>query len=133
MGEMYGLADDERLSEAMEDIVERVLDDACEKAGESFDVIADRIEWPIQIHVFRRKIISEKEKAWIAEDVLDRLLERLDEEHSDPNGDNTRPTPSMREAAKTFVESVVSGYFVWACEPTGRVITISRALAKESE
>lgn len=133
MDELYGLSDDDRLSESPEDIVERVLDDACEKAGESFDVIADRIEWPIQIHVFRRKVISDKEKAWIAEDLLERLLERLDEEHSDPNGDNTEPTPPMSEAAKNFVESVVSGYFVWQCEPTGVVIPISRALAKESQ
>ena len=133
MSELYGLADDKRLSEAMVDIVKRVLDDACEKAGESFDVIADRIEWPIKINVFRRKVISDKEKAFIAEDLLDRLLERLDEENSDPDGDNTEPTAPMKDAAKTFVEAVVSGYFVWACEPTGQVIEISRGQAKEYE
>lgn len=79
------------------------------------------------------KVISDKEKAFIAEDLLDRLLERLDEENSDPDGDNTEPTAPMKDAAKTFVEAVVSGYFVWACEPTGQVIEISRGQAKEYE
>lgn len=130
---MYGLADDERLSEEMDDIIERVLDDACEKVGESFDAIASRIEWPIKVKVFRRKVISDNEKARIAEYLLDQLLEKLDEENMDTDGDPTKATASMREASKAFVESVVSGYFVWACEPTGVVVEISREQAKKYE
>jgi hypothetical protein len=51
--------------------------------------------------------------------VLDDLLERLDEEHADPEGDFTRPTPAMKEAEAAFLDVVRHEYKVWMCEPIG--------------
>lgn len=128
--ELYGLHGDEDLNEDMDAIIERVLDDACEKVGESFDTIADRIVWPLKIFVHHRTVISDKDKSYLSECLLEDLLDRLDEEHGDPNGDRTKCEPEMLAAARVFVDSVVSKYKVWACEPTGAVIEISREQAK---
>jgi hypothetical protein len=54
------------------------------------------------------------------------MLETLDEEHSDPEGDYTRPTPTMQAAALAFAQAVTSEYVSWACEPTGKVIEVTR-------
>jgi len=136
--ELYGLHGDEDLNEDMDAIIERVLDDACEKVGESFDAIADRIVWPLKIFVHHRTVISDKDKSYLSECLLENLLDRLDEEHGDPNGDGwrgesdrTKCEPEMLAAARVFVDSVVSKYKVWACEPTGAVIEISREQARQ--
>lgn len=137
MDELYGLADDERLSESIEDVVERVLDDAVLNRGESFDETADRLEWPLKIYTYRRKVVGIDVKTAAARVALDLVLERLDEEYSDPDGDGTTPTATMCAAAATFVEAVTAGYagtagyFVWQCEPTGDFVEITREQAKE--
>lgn len=51
-------------------------------------------------------------------DVLGYVLERLDEEYGDPDGyTGTEPTQAMKDAEKAFIDTIVSEYFVWACEP----------------
>lgn len=48
---------------------------------------------------------------------LDDLIERLDEEYGDPDGNYDCPiTDKMREAEKIFHETVLSEYAPWACE-----------------
>jgi hypothetical protein len=133
--EMYGHPGDEQLLvDDLDELIERVLDDAVEKVGESFDVIADRIVWPVKVNVYRRMVVSDKDKSHLAEVLLEDLLDRLDEEHGDPNGDgHSKSEPEMLAAARAFVDSVVSKYKVWACEPTGAVIEISREQAKKSD
>jgi len=56
---------------------------------------------------------------------LDHLLESLDEEYGDPNGDPTKRTPAMEAAAKEFLEKVLAEYEVWACELSGEKKTIN--------
>jgi hypothetical protein len=132
--EMYGLHGDEDLNEDMNALIERVLDDNCERVGESFDVIADRIVWPVKVDVYRRMVVSDKDKSHLAEVLLEDLLDRLDEEHGDPMATAIpRDEPEMLAAARAFVDSVVSKYKVWACEPTGAVVEISREQAKRSD
>ena len=50
-------------------------------------------------------------------DVLNGILDDLDVDLSDPDGDGTERTKKMEEAAEVFCKVVVSEYFVWACEP----------------
>jgi len=54
------------------------------------------------------------------ERILERVLEDLDEEHGDPNGQCDSTTKAqdavLREAAKTFAAVVVANYSPWACE-----------------
>lgn len=126
---MYGLVDDERLEVEAETIVERVIDDAVETPGEPFDAIAARIKWPIEVFVFKRMEIPSAES--IGEDALERVLENLDEEHADPDGDQTKPSPAMEAAALAFGKAIVADYKSWACEQTREVITFSKEKALE--
>lgn len=50
---------------------------------------------------------------------LEYMIECLDEEYSDPEGDYSVPTPAMREAERVFIQAVLKEYKSWLCEPTG--------------
>jgi hypothetical protein len=49
-------------------------------------------------------------------DILERLLESLDEEHADPEGDRTEPTEAMQEAEAAFLAVIQKEYEAWGCE-----------------
>lgn len=63
--------------------------------------------------------------------ILDRVLESLDDEYGDPEGDNAEATPLMRKAEEQFIKVILREYQPWACEKTGRVrkINVKRWLA----
>ena len=49
---------------------------------------------------------------------LEHVLEKLDEEHADPDDDHgTAQTPSMLEAERIFKEAILAEYVSWSCEP----------------
>lgn len=121
---MYGMEGWEHLEGDVEGVMERLAEEACRRAGESDEEIADRIEWPVRVKEFRRMTLPRAES--IAEDVLNEVLERLDEEYGDPDGDYTSPTDSMRQMAEAFARSVLCQYTPWCCEPTGNEILVTR-------
>ena len=47
---------------------------------------------------------------------LEDLLEHLDENLGDPNGDGATASPSMKAAEETFLAAVIAEYKPWACE-----------------
>lgn len=47
---------------------------------------------------------------------LERVLEDLDEEYANPDGEGTKPTEAMKEAEKAFIEVVEREYKSWMCE-----------------
>jgi len=131
---LYGLADsDEALMDDPDEALERVMENACENPGEPFDATAARIEWPIRVLVYRRMSLSEDDAKRLSEDVLERTLENLDEERSNPDGDPTEPTEGMRAAALAFGRAVVADYVSWACEPTGEFLEFTREQMAERE
>lgn len=125
---LYGLDGWERLVADVETVVERVIDDACVKAGEPFDAIATRITWPLHVRVFRPMELPSLDR--MADHILDNLMEWLDEEHADPDGDPTDPTPAMRKAALVCAKAVRKGYISWSCEPTGDTILVTQKEAQ---
>jgi len=52
----------------------------------------------------------------LAFSVLERLIEDLDEEYSNPEGNGTVYTDKMKVAAKEFVDVILDEYTSWACE-----------------
>ncbi len=48
--------------------------------------------------------------------VVERILEDIDEEYGDPDGDTPEITPKMLEASKELIKVVMSEYECWACE-----------------
>ena len=119
----YGLDDWERLETDIEGVVDRVV-------GDSNSL--DDIDWPIRILVFRRMDVSRMAEA-VAKGALNDALERLDEEHSNPDGTDTEPTEKMQEAARVFADAVVEDYQSWACEPTGEVIEYTREMVEMND
>ena len=125
----YGLEDWEKLVDTPEDALERLIDDMSGYGDQITDVL-NRIEWPVEVLVYKPMDVTRYANR-IAERALDYALEMLDEEHSDPDGDATKPTQAMKEAAKAFAEAVVHGYVSWVCEPTGDKVTFALEQARE--
>ena len=128
---LYGLDYEEHLScVSPEEVVEAVIDDACLKVGESFVEIADRIEWPIKVLAFRRVNLDQK-RDQIASFALEQVLDWLDEDYSDPEGNPTVATEAMKTAANKLADAIIEDYTPWSCEPTGEVVEFTRDEAKE--
>jgi hypothetical protein len=99
----WGAHEEERLvHEDKDEAIEAILDD-CAEMPETIKVCG---------YARMRPNIIEAYKG----DVLERLLESLDEEHADPDGDSTEPTEAMKEAEAAFLAVVDKEYESWACE-----------------
>lgn len=61
------------------------------------------------------------------DDVLNNILEMLDEEHGDPDGDPYEATESMKSAAEILCRTVALEYVPWNCEPTGETVDVVTA------
>lgn len=87
--------------------------------SDAIEGILDDLEKPfpeiIEIAGFARMVPSEGYFC-----ILDDVLERLDEEFGDPDGDHFEPTPAMKEAEKAFVEVIRREYKPWMCEEVCR-------------
>ncbi len=59
------------------------------------------------------------------DDVLEYMLESLDQEYGDPDGDPYDPTPVMKIAAKDLCEIIQKEYVSWNCEPSGVEETVN--------
>jgi len=52
--------------------------------------------------------------------ILEDILERLDEEYSDPDGNPTDPTDAMKKAEADFIAVMEREYEPWMCEEVCR-------------
>jgi len=129
----YGLDGWERLESSIEDLLERVFEDHCEKAGEPDSVIADRIEWPLKIEVYVKNLLCDKDAECIAESVLENFCETYDAEMGDPDGDGFEPTQKMKDAAHAFGMACVADYVPFLCDATGETIIYTREMNDNPE
>jgi len=67
----------------------------------------------VEVTAYRKLEIPVESNATSA---LDSLLEYLDEEYGDPDGDYSKPTEKMKAAARAFVAAVKEEYEVFQCE-----------------
>ena len=58
----------------------------------------------VTMYAFKQKAVKE---AWLADFVLDELIERFDEEYGDPE-DETKVTQKIKDVALDFVRAVVA-------------------------
>jgi hypothetical protein len=71
----------------------------------------------IKVYGWARMEIDKGMRAALADIALEDVIDRIEEEYGDPDGDVVPDkTDKMREAAATFVEAVLKSYTVWACE-----------------
>ena len=54
-------------------------------------------------------------------DLVEHVLQNVDEEHGDPNGERDPITERMLDAAREFLAVVAAEYVPWACEEVVRV------------
>lgn len=99
--------------------------DAIEAALDLMDADPETLE----VTAYKRAVVDVHD---LAERVLEDALERLDEMLGDPGGDPCEPTPSMREAARTFAAAIAADYTPWQCEPCGRA-TVDIAAWRKAE
>jgi len=111
----WGQPDDERLShEHPDDAIEEYLSAIYDGASDMF---------PEEVIVYGFKRMEPDTEACV-DAVLDCLLDRLDEDFADPEGDGTKPTEAMKAHARTFVSNILDEYSVWACELNGEHIAV---------
>lgn len=85
------------------------IEDAVEEMLEEF-AGPEKFPEKIQVYGYARKKI-------VMPDVVGWLLEALDEEYSDPDGDEiSKPTPKMKLAENVFYGVVRSEYYTFTCE-----------------
>jgi len=53
---------------------------------------------------------------------LEHILEGLDDEYGDPDGQYTEATEGMKAAAEVFKQAIIKDFYVWMCEKTGEPI-----------
>jgi hypothetical protein len=124
---IYGRDEDETLRESPEDVLDRWIDDV---ACEDFEQAASRVTWPMKVRVYRRAN-HWRERNGFAAVFLERILDDLNEEFGDPDGDGTKPTDAMKRAALSFVDVVFKEFEPWACEPTMDFVMITREEAEQ--
>lgn len=88
---------------------------------EAIEDYLDNIEprdWPeaIEVRGFRPMVPSLP--TFLAP--LNEVLEALDEEYGDPEGDGHKPSEAMLEAQAQFLRTVCSEYVSWQCEEVER-------------
>lgn len=115
----WGFPDDYRLTcTDPDEVIDRWLDDA-------WPTRIDDLPATVEVAGFVPKTVD---AAALADSVLERMLEDLDDEYGDPDRyDYTEPTPEMRAAAQAFAEVVVADYSVWQCREVERMTVDVRA------
>jgi len=90
---------------------ERLWCDSIDDAVEEYLDILDG-EWP---EIATVKGFERMKVTYDGGLILERMLEHLDEEYGDPDGDPTDPTEEMKKAADALVKIVLASYHSWAC------------------
>jgi hypothetical protein len=101
---LWGSDGDEVLfCQTIDDYIELSIDDCDE-------------DYYITVYGYERMSVSVDYKS-----VLDHVLEHLDEEYGDPDGDYTLPNENMIKAAREFAVTIENEYEPWTCQVIGCV------------
>lgn len=76
----------------------------------------DKFVWPDMVEVVAVQPVQLRSDRVDPRAVLDEVLESLDEEYGDIEGDPTEPTDTMRRAAEVFCEVIIREYPVFRVE-----------------
>ena len=114
----YGHEGQERLSSSAEDVVLQLLEDE------------NYADFPIEVFVYKpMDAVGDIEK--YSKSILEDLLENLDENYGDPDGDLTEPTDNMKKASLELAKTIAREYNVWSCEKTDETINFTEAEARK--
>lgn len=116
---LYGLHGSEQLFESVRELVSDRVDCCGSEEG-----------WPVEVVEYKRMTIPESWAEAFAEGCLESALCDLDCDYGDENGDYTQPTERMKQAALALAKVILDEYVPWQCEPTGKVVTVTKEKAK---
>ena len=102
---------------------ERLVHRSANAAVESYLDTMDEFPETVTVQAYVPKEIEEEHIRWAANDTLDRLLEKLDEDYGDPD-EATEWTDGWRSEALLFARAVVSTYHVGSYVPQGEPVTV---------
>lgn len=102
--------------EDSEQLRHETVDEAIEAFIDGFDDPA-MVPQTIEVKGYRRVPVEA-----YGINILDDVLEALDEEYGDPDGDSTEPTPAMKKAEAAFLDTICSEYTPCLCEPCDSVL-----------
>jgi len=109
MSAFYAVGEKERLSATS--IEEAVRDYIA-------DTLPDKRAKTVMVQGYKPMIVS------IGDSDLESLIERLDDEYADPDGDCHEITDPMREAWEAMSKVIISEYQAWAHEPDGEPVEV---------
>ena len=104
-----------------------------EAVREYLDDMRGVCDFPETVQVFGFKRIELEHKEPDPEWILEEILERLDEEHGDPEGHATPPSVRMLEACQHLVDVIRQEYEVWTCEQVTSETVNVREWIQENE
>lgn len=105
------------------------IGDAVQEWFDDFD--GDVIPETVTVHGFAPMDLPEPE--FIAGKILEQVLERLDEDYADPEGDNTVADQAMKDAALTCAMVILGAYRVWSCEKVSEVVVLVREYISDED
>ena len=118
IGLFYGVEEQERLDADPHDTFVNELSNMDEAEIASCEMII--------VYEWRRIQLSEEVAKMYAKSILEDLLNSLDEEYADPDGDYTEETENMKASSEKFVKDVLKEYKPWICERTGNEVKFSK-------
>ena len=106
------------------------IEDATKKYIEGFFDAAD-IPAEVEMMPYHNARVGLAIVELLVEDELEYILERLDEEHGDPDGGGTKPTPRMRVAASALADTIKADYKVfWSERCCDQTVTVPLVTAE---
>jgi hypothetical protein len=96
--------------EAIESALDQWLNPKCDVLATLREMVGETLT----VHAFIRKAVPADEPD--VDILLEQVLERIDEEHGNPD-EGTTPTPGMVKAAEEFAAAIRLEYVSWACLP----------------
>lgn len=107
-GEVLKPAPEPSFYSCTDDVVQLTDTDPDEAIEHFLDEIHPELPETVTVYGWKRAKINPSVS--LPQNVLERVLEDLDEQYGDPDGDNTDFTESMEAAAQAFVDAVVVEY-----------------------
>lgn len=111
--QLWGLEDAEEVNADQDELIGQYLDDC------------DRECWPetLTVYEYEREVVTRA--PWLAQQLAESVLEHLNDNYGPVDGREwEQPSPEDIADMAAAINSIVSRYHVWRCEPTGHTETV---------
>jgi hypothetical protein len=89
--------------------------------GDAIEAYLQDYPETITLYGFAPMPINSATRDRLVASALDAVLDELDEEFGDPDGEPSQPSMERLAMARSFVDEILATYDVWACTQVGEV------------